>query len=53
MTFTKQEDVSLNRRKIKSEEKESDDTVLLTDKKKKLKEMVPFHLNKEDTGLND
>ena len=48
-----QRDVSFNKRKMKSEEKESNSTILylVSDKMKETKkETMPFHLNKEDTG---
>ena len=41
--------VSFNKRKVKSEMKKNNDSVLLIEKKKKLKETVSFHLNQEDT----
>jgi len=41
--------VSFNKRKVKSVKKKKNDSVLINDKKKKLKEMMSFHLNQEDT----
>ena len=41
--------VLFNKRKVKSEMKKKNDSVLLIEKKKKLKETVSFHLNQEDT----
>ena len=41
--------VSFNKRKVKSEKKKNNDSVLINDKKKKLEETMSFHLNQEDT----
>ena len=48
-----QRDVSFKKRKMKSEEKESNSTILYFIKwqdEETKKETMPFHLNKEDTG---
>ena len=42
--------VSFNKRKVKSEMKKNNDSVLLIEKKKKLKETVSFHLKIQDMG---